>query len=120
MEYSLQLLDNDDPFWTDDTILNLNYGKVNFLSSRKPDIDAIALKLQELRDAGKSTHGVERDLRKKVFIKHQRFFEMLFKHWLNDTENKEQVDKFYKDLFWMFRKVAEFHGINPKEWNQTP
>lgn len=116
MDYSIQLLENDDPFWTDETILSLNYGKMNFLNNRKPDIDGIASKLEELRNAGESTHGVERGLRKKVFIKHQHFFEMLFKHWVNNAKNKNQVDKFYNDLFIMFKKVAEFHGINAKEW----
>jgi hypothetical protein len=116
MDYSLQLLDNDDPFWTDELILQLNYGKVNFLSNRKPDIDGIGAKLQELREAGESTHGVERELRKKVFIKHQRFFEILFKHWVNNPENFEQINLFYNDLHVLFRKVSEFHGINPNEW----
>lgn len=116
MDYSIQLLDNDDPFWTDDTILSLNYGKANYLSNRKPDIDEISLKLQELRNAGESTHGIERELRKKVFNKHKRFFELLFKHWVNNSEHQEQVKKFYNSLHIMFRKVSEFHGINPKEW----
>jgi hypothetical protein len=117
MEYSLQLLDNDDPFWVDDTIMSLNYGKVNFMSNRKPDIDEIPQKIQELKDAGESTHGKEREMRKKVFIKHKRFFELLFKHWVNNPEHQEQVEKFYNDLHIMFRKVSEFHGINPKEWD---
>lgn len=116
MDYSIQLLDDDDPFWTHETILNLNYGKANYLSSRKPDIDAISRRLRELTEAGESTHGVEREMRKKVFKKHQRFFEMLFKHWVNNSEHQDQVDKFYNELHIMFRKVSEFHGINPKEW----
>lgn len=117
MEYSLQLLDNDDYFWMDDTILSLNYGKVNFLSNRKPDIDEIPQKLKELKDAGESTHGIEREMRKKVFIKHKRFFELLFKHWVNNPEYQDQVQKFFNDLHIMFRRVSEFHGINPKEWD---
>ena len=82
----------------------------------KPDIDSIATKLQELRDAGKSTHGVDRELRKEVFTKHERFFEFLFKHWVRDEENAEAVKKFYKNLNIIFKKVAEFHGINPQLW----
>lgn len=116
MDYSLQLLDNDDSFWTEELILQLNYGKLNFLSNRKPDIDGIGIKLRELKDAGESTHGVERKLRKKVFIKHQRFFEILFKHWVYNPENFEQINIFYDDLHILFRKVSEFHGINPNDW----
>ena len=33
-----------------------------------------------------------------------------------DTSNKEEVERFYNELFILFRKTAEFHDINPKEW----
>lgn len=116
MNYSIQLFDNDDPFWTNETILNLGFGKVYYQNNIRPDIDGIPAKLQALRYAGESTHGKERELRKKVFQKHQRFFEMLFKHWVNNDEHSEQINKFTKGLYAMFRKAAEFHGINPNEW----
>ena len=116
MSYAQELYDNDDSFWTNETIMQLNYGKVNYLSSRKPDIDNIARKLQQLRDEGESTHGIERELRKKVFNKHKRFFELLFMHWVKNPENANQINKFFDDLHILFRKVSEFHGINPNEW----
>lgn len=116
MEYALQLYDNDSDFWTAPAILELNYGKVYFRDNIKPDIDYIPVHLQELRDAGKSTHGVERQLRKDAFSKHQRFFELLFKHWVHDNENSDTIQRFYKDLHIMFLKVAEFYGINPQLW----
>ena len=116
MDYALCLYDNDSPFWTAPAILDLNYGKVHFRDNIKPDIDAIPSTLRELREEGKSIHGVERDLRKKAFTKHQRFFELLFKHWVNDPENADAIQLFYKRLNIMFKKVAEFYGINPKVW----
>lgn len=116
MSYAQQLYDNDSTFWTNPIILELNYGKAHFRDEVKPDIDGIATKLQELRDAGESTHGVERQLRKEVFTKHERFFEFLFKHWVRDEENSDSVKKFYKNLNIIFKKVAEFHGINPQLW----
>ena len=117
MDYAIYLYDNDSAFWTAPTILELNYGKVYFRDNIKPDIDYIPEKLRELRDAGEKTHGVERDLRKKAFLKHQRFFELLFKQWLNDPENTDMINKFYRNLNIMFKKVAEFYGINPRLWN---
>lgn len=117
MDYAMYLYDNDSAFWTAPTILELNYGKVYFRDNIKPDIDHISEKLRELRDAGKRTHGVERDLRKNAFLRHQRFFELLFKQWLNDPENTYTINKFYKNLNIMFKKVAEFYGINPRLWN---
>ena len=117
MDYAICLYDNDSPFWTAPTILELAYGKVYFRDNIKPDIDNISEKLRELRDSGKKTHGVERELRKKTFLKHQRFFELLFKQWINDSENADTINKFYKNLNIMFKKVAEFYGINPRLWN---
>lgn len=116
MSYAQQLYDNDSTFWTNPIILELNYGKAHFRDEVKPDIDNIPTKLQALRDAGESTHGVERQLRKDVFNKHQRFFEFLFKHWVRDEENSDSVKNFYKNLNIIFKKVAEFHGINPQLW----
>lgn len=116
MSYAQLLFDNDSTFWTSPLILELNYGKAHFRDEVKPDIDNIATRLQELRDAGKSTHGEERQLRKDVFNKHQRFFEFLLKHWVRDEENSDSVRKFYRNLNIIFKKVAEFHGINPQLW----
>ena len=119
MDYSIQLYEADDPFWRNDIILDLNYTKMSYLDNIKPDIDSIANKIQELRENSQSTKGVERELRKTIFGKHQRFFELLFKHWINDPENKREVEKFFEDLYIMFRKVAEYHNINKKDWNSN-
>jgi shikimate kinase len=117
MDYAMTLFHNDSDFWTDDTILNLNYGKVYFRDNIKTDIENIATKIQNLKDSGQSTHGEERKSRKTVFNSRQPFFELLFKHWIRNNENSEDVNKFYQQLNIMFKKVAEFYGINPKEWN---
>lgn len=117
MDYAVYLFDNDAPFWTAPTILELNYGKVYFRDNIKPDIEKISETLQELKNAGERTHGVERDLRKKVFLNHQRFFILLFKQWISDPENLDTIQRFYKNLNIMFKKVAEFYGINPQLWN---
>lgn len=116
MNYAQQLYDNDSSFWTNPIVLELNYGKLHFRDDVKPDIDSIALTLEELRLKGESTHGKERSLRKDVFIKHQRFFEMLFRHWVRDSENTATINKFHKNLNIIFKKVAEFHGINSQLW----
>ena len=117
MEYALRLYENDSDFWTDPVILDLNYGKVYFRDNIKPDIVDIPARLEQMHAAGESTHGCERQLRKKVFSKHQRFFELLFKHWVHDAENNTAVLRFFRNLNIMFKKVAEFYGINPQLWN---
>ena len=70
-----------------------------------------------MAEIGESRHGKERDMRKKVFKKYERFFEFLFKYWVRDKNNLDNVNEFYKNLNIMFKKVAEFHGINPKIWS---
>lgn len=116
MNYALSLYDNDSDFWTNETIIELNYGKLYFRGNIKPDIDDITNTLQELKRNGESVHGVERDLRKKVFKKHKCFFELLFKHWVHNDENSNSINKFYKHLNIMYKKVAEFYNINPQLW----
>lgn len=116
MNYSIILFDNDDDFWIDETILDLNYGKITYRDNILPDIKGISDSIRELRDNGKSTHGVKRQKNKEVFNKHQLFFRLLFKHWVNNDEYSEAVEKFYKDLNVMFKKVAEFHAINSNDW----
>lgn len=119
MDYSIQIFNNDDAFWTDETVLRLGYTKLYYRDKILPDIGGIAEKIQKLRDHGESTKGVTRDLNKTIFSRHQRFFELLYKHWVNNPENEEQIKEFYKDLQVMFKKVAEFHGINSNEWEIT-
>ena len=116
MDYSLQMYDNDSPFWTDNTIIQLGFGKVYFQSGIKLEIDDISAKIQERKSQGKSTKGCEREMRKAIFIKYQRFFKMAFKHWINDEENAGQIGKFFDDLHILFKKTAEFHGISSNEW----
>ena len=72
-----------------------------------------------MQSQNESTEGIERNLRKKAFNKHKQFFELLFKHWVYNNENEEQIKSFFKDLYIMFKKVAEFHGISSKEWEFT-
>lgn len=117
MNYAISIYDNDSDFWTADTILDLNYGKLQFRDNIRIDIENIPAKLKELKDAGESTHGKEREMRKNVFNQHKEFFELLFKHWVHDEENRDQIDKFYANLNILFKKVAEFYGYNPQLWN---
>lgn len=117
MSYAIQLYDNDDSFWVNPTVLELGYAKIYFRNNIKPDIDEIKNVLKEKKERGESVHGIERELNKKVFLKHQRFFEILYKHWVNDEENIDSINLFYKNLNILFKKVAEFYGINSKLWN---
>lgn len=118
MKYSLEAYDSDYSFWTDKTIIDLNQGKAHFRSSIQPDIENIKNTIQEKKKANESVHGLKRKLNKEIYRKHKRFFELLYKYWMYDEENEVQISKFYNNLLAAFKKVAEFHNINPKEWEK--
>lgn len=117
MDYVQTIYNTEASFWVDSFILDLNYGKVYFRDTVKPELDKIDETLAHMAEIGESRHGKERDMRKKVFKKYERFFEFLFKYWVRDKNNLDNVNEFYKNLNIMFKKVAEFHGINPKIWS---
>lgn len=117
MDYSNKLYEENDEFWKDETILNLGYSRSHYRSYVKPDIESIEEKIQKNKDKGESTHGLKRALNKTVFKKHDRFFEMIFKNWINREKNKADIDCFFKNLNILFKKVSEFHEINSNEWN---
>lgn len=116
MDYSIKLLEEDDSFWRDQSILKLNFGKIYYRDHILNDINNIDKTIKKTIEEGKSTHGLKRSLNKKVFNKHKLFFEMLYKHWIHNPNNASEVDKFYRDLYTMFKKVGEFHEIDTKEW----
>lgn len=114
-DYAEELFLNDSEFWTNHTILDLGYSKINYRDRIKPDIEAIGIKIERLKSEGKSTKGVIRQENKDTFNKHKRFFELLMRRWIVD--HPEEVKRFYRNLHTLFLKVAEFHDISPAEWN---
>jgi hypothetical protein len=117
-EYSVKLSNSNDPFWDDAIIHRYGFFKDTYIGKIKPDIDNISLEIEKIKNEGGSTKGVARELNKKVFNKHRVFFGMLFKHWVRNSQNTKQMEQFYKDIHIMFLKTAEFHGIDPKLWEE--
>jgi hypothetical protein len=117
-EYSVKLSDSNDPFWDDPKIQRRGFFKDTYIDKIKPDIDNISAEIERIKNEGGSTKGITRELNKKVFNKHQVFFGMLFKHWVRNSQNTKQMEQFYKDIHTMFLKTAEFHGIDPKLWEE--
>jgi AAA15 family ATPase/GTPase len=115
-DYSIKLSGTSDPFWDDPVIQKYGFFKAYYIDNIKPDIDNISSKIVSARKNGKSTKGITRDLNKKVFNGQKLFFSLLFKHWVRNPENSRQMERFYKDIHVMFLKTAEFHGINPRLW----
>jgi hypothetical protein len=74
--------------------------------------------MEKLKNEGKSTKGVKRELNKKVFNNHIKFFCLFFEHWVNNPSNSKQMEKFYNDFRIMFLKTARFHAIDARLWEE--
>jgi hypothetical protein len=116
IEYSQKLYDEDSLFWNKKTVLNAGYSKVYYRDHIKANVEQIEDEITALAENGQSTHSIRRKEFKKLFTKEKNFFSMIFKFWLNQSENRNAIERFYKDLYSMFRKVAQRCGINPNLW----
>lgn len=116
LKYIETLYDEDDPFWRNRTIVDKGYTKNYYITNIKNVVDAFEAELSRLRANGESTKGKQREFSKKLFNANKPFFVLVFKHWIHNPVNNDEVEKFYKDLRILFLKVAPYHEINPKEW----
>jgi hypothetical protein len=117
-KYSIALNEKKDPFWDDPVVQRHGWYKSTFVSKIKSDIDRISAEIEKTRNEGKSTKGLLRELNKNTFKKHRQFFVMMFKHWVHNPANKNQVEQFYNNLHVMFLKTAKFHAIDPHLWEE--
>ncbi len=117
LEYAQKLYLRDDKFWKSDLVLEENIGKLYYKDKLLNEMVAINKKIAALQENGQTIHGVKRELLKPFFMDHKRFFKLLFEWWLSDPENEVEIDKFYKGLNILFKKVALINGINPQAWN---
>lgn len=110
-DYAEKLYNENDHFWTDQAIISKGYGKNYY-------IEKIQKPLQEFEE--KHTRGEEtkkpREFNKELFIQQQSFFELLFKHWLHNPDNKSELDRFHNELKKLFLQVAPYGEINPHDW----
>ena len=115
--YSKKLYDHIEHknFWENNVLLNLGYTKTYFRDNILKQYDNNLLILEQARQNNDS-HGKKRELNKKLFNDYSQFWLQVLHYWIRDDENKEEVERFYNELFILFRKTAEFHDINPKEW----
>ena len=115
IDYASALYELDDPFWTDQNIINRGISKATYRSF-KQEIDSFNESLQRMQDNKESTKGRRREFNKKLFKDNRLFFELLLKHWLHNQDNKAEIDRFYSEFRAMFKKVAPYNEIDPNMW----
>lgn len=116
IDYAEELFVKDDLFWLDRVIIDRGYGKTYYVDKIQHKINEFKEEINQSKDNAESTKGKTRTFNKKLFNDHKQFFEFLFKHWIHNSENQTEVNRFYRELNTLFIKVAHYHEINPNEW----
>lgn len=116
LDYTEQLLENDDPFWIERTIIDKGYSKVYYINQIQSKVNDFKRELAQRESSGESNKGKTREFNKKLFCEYKDFFELVFKHWIHNPANKPEIDRFFNELHTLFVKVAHYNEINPKEW----
>lgn len=117
-EYSNELFISETTnFWDNDVLSNFGYTRIYYRNNILKSINNIEKQISDTKDIKKqSTKGMRRDLNKKLFNNHIAFWRYVMQDWVNNSTNKHEVSKFYKQLNICFKKAAEFHGVNSIEW----
>lgn len=116
LNYAQQLLDNNDQFWVHPSIIAKGFSKHYYIDNIKNKVDEFVDQINQDTLDQISTKGKKREFYKKLFNNNKTFFEYLFKHWLHNSENQDSIEKFYDNLRSLFKKVSNYHEINPNEW----
>ena len=116
--YSKTLYENSEynKFWENKVLLNSGFTKTYYRDHLLSKYESNLKDLDDLRKAGKS-HGKERELNKQLFKDYSRFWIHVLQFWIRDEKNSDKVKKFYQDLSKLFKKTAEFHDIDSKQWS---
>lgn len=112
--YAEMLISSDDRFWTERYVIDKGYGKIFYINQIEKKIKEFS----EKHRAG-NTSKKPREFNKELFNQNITFFDLLFKHWLNNPINQKEIYRFYTELYKLFRKNAQYNGINPKEWEMN-
>lgn len=110
-DYAKYLADSDDQFWNEKSIIAKGFSQKYYRTNILNPIEQF-----DANECKGTNSQRRREFNKKLFNKHKSFFEYVFKKWLHDPGNADQIESFYTDLKIMFNKCAVIRGINPQEW----
>lgn len=107
-------------FFTENKVLeNEGYTLKYFQTNILKKIESIDEEIQKLEQQGKPKKGKKRELNKKLFNEFLIFWKFVIKEWINDDNNKTEVDTFFENLHALFCKTSDFHGVNRLDWKIT-
>lgn len=114
--YARKIYDEQSAFWTSTPVTDLNYTPQWCINDFLKEADEIETHIQKLKDEGARTHGLRREKRKEFFNKNEEFMLLLMRDWLNSPSSKTELYQFYSNLWVLFKKVSDFHGIFGVNW----
>ena len=114
------VIENQDDSKVSDFIYYLNHEcgcTLRYINTKiiKEIADNNAL-IERKKSNKESTHGIQRDINKKLYNRHKEILIEMFKFWVRYDENRKQVDKFYNDLKVCFKQNAPYYGISSTYW----
>ena len=119
-QYSKYLANNNKVFFTENKVLeNEGYTLKYFQTNILKKIESIDEEIQKLEQQEKTKKGKKRELNKQLFNEFLIFWKFVIKEWINDDNNKTEVDTFFKNLHILFCKTSDFHGVNRLDWKIT-
>lgn len=118
-EYCEFLYEKDDEFWIDETLLDLGFTKHYYLNRVRARVKEIDQKIKELEEKKVSTKGIRREKMKALFNDNLEFFSYVFKRWIHNEENSDQLKTFFDNFHKMFLKIAPYQGIDGAAWSKN-
>lgn len=119
-EYSKLLYNNNvGYFWNNSVLQSEGYFPDFYRNNILEKIENITKTINELISKDEPTKGVKRKMAKDIFNEYNVFWKYVIKDWVENTENKDEINKFLKNLNIVFKKTADFYSIIPKVWDFT-
>ncbi|MCG3796875.1 AAA family ATPase [Bacillus toyonensis] len=99
-------------FWTQSVILQNAYQKHYVIENIVKKRKEIEEHIDKVKQAGNSVSGIRREKYKDLFKEYNFFLVEVYKYWLSDVSNEQQVKEFIKDFATMFNKLRAIAGIS--------
>ncbi|HEM3467071.1 TPA: AAA family ATPase [Streptococcus suis] len=108
-QYLKEILLDDDEFWKKDDLISSGYTKKYVIETFISELDALEARLA----TEGSHHGERREGNKKIYNLDVDFWSYVMKYWIDNPQNKAEVEKFFNNLQKAFHKTSPFYNLNP-------
>jgi len=119
IEHARKIYKEQTAFWDSRPIIDCGYDPKWCNAEFLKEADGIEVHIADIKAQGQSTHGLRRQMRKDFFKKHEEFMLLVIRDWLNSPSAKAELYQFYSNLWILFKKVSDFHGILGVTWEKA-